>query len=178
MSPLKCIEPLAVTFVLQKRFACITTVICVWLPEMIHVHRIIYLVKADQGWKRNLNVTFILGLMNLITRDLVTYFLVSTYVVCERLSVMHKQVSVWTVNFCPNSPEHPSLEFQIRVPPPPQMKTSDLSLPKFRSEYPPKWRLQVWVDQSLDQSTPAPTPPPPLLLVGVSVSGELYLSYG
>ena len=30
--------------------------------------------------------------------------LVSAYVICERLSVMHKQVSVWTVNLCPNSP--------------------------------------------------------------------------
>ena len=51
----------------------------------------------------------------------VTVSLVSSYVVCERLSVMHKQVSVYipqTVNFCPNSPESPFLEFKTRKPPP------------------------------------------------------------
>ena len=32
---------------------------------------------------------------------------------------MHKQVSGWTVNFCPNIPESPFLEFQTRKPPPP-----------------------------------------------------------
>ena len=46
--------------------------------------------------------------------------LVSTYVVCERLSVMHKQVSGWTVNFgskfreCPHpwnrAPSHLKIE--------------------------------------------------------------------
>ena len=43
--------------------------------------------------------------------------------------------------------------------PSPQMKTSDLSWPKFRSDYPPpppQWRLQIWVDQSSDQTTPPP----------------------
>ena len=80
-------------------------------------------------------------------------WLVSTYVVCERLSVMHKQVSGWTVNFCPNSPESPFLEFQTRkpmknfrfemtkfnskIPPSPQWKTSDLRWPKFTPKYPP-----------------------------------------
>ena len=52
--------------------------------------------------------------------QLVGLLLVSTYIVCERLSVMHKQVSVHipqTVNFCPNSPESPFLEFQTRKPP-------------------------------------------------------------
>ena len=51
--------------------------------------------------------------------------LVSTYVVCERLSVMHKQVSVHisqTVNVCPNSPESPFPEFQTTKPPPPHGK--------------------------------------------------------
>ena len=39
--------------------------------------------------------------------------------------------------------------------PPPKMKTSDLSWPKFTPEYPPwKWRLQIWVDQSSLQNTP------------------------
>ena len=65
-------------------------------------------------------------------------WLVSTYVVCERLSVMHKQVSGWTVNFCPNSPESPFPEFQTRKPPLPHFaKTSDLRWPKFTPEYSP-----------------------------------------
>ena len=72
------------------------------------------------------------------------YWLVSTYVVCERLSVMHKQVCVripQTVNLCPNSPESPFLEFQTREPPP-QWKTSDLRWPKFTlwNTPPPKWK--------------------------------------
>ena len=49
-------------------------------------------------------------------------FLVSTYVVCESLSVMHKHIPVHipqTVNFCPNFPESPFLEFQTRKHPPP-----------------------------------------------------------
>ena len=72
--------------------------------------------------------------------NLMNIFLVSTYVVCERLSVMHKQVSGWTVNFCPNSPESPFLEFQTRKPPPPQWKTSDFRWPKFTPEYPPQMK--------------------------------------
>ena len=99
--------------------------------------------------------------------------LVSTYVVCERLSVMHKQVCGWTVNF----PESPFLEFQTRKPPPPPppfRKTSDLRWPKFTPEYPPpfwktsdlRWpkftpeypphfgKLQIWDDQSLLRDTP------------------------
>ena len=69
---------------------------------------------------------------------------------------MHKQVSVHipqTVNFCPNSPESPFLEFQTRKPIP-QWKTSDLRWPKFTPEYPPKWKLQIWDDQSLLWNTP------------------------
>ena len=81
-------------------------------------------------------------------------FLVSTYVVCERLSVMHKQVSGWTVNFCPNSPEHPSLEFQIKVPPLKWRLQIWVDQSSDQSTPPPKWRLQVWVDQSSDQSNP------------------------
>ena len=49
---------------------------------------------------------------------------------------MHKQVSGWTVNFCPNSPESPCLEFQTRKPPPPKWKTSDLRWLKFTPKYP------------------------------------------
>ena len=81
--------------------------------------------------------------------------LVSTYVVYERLSVMHKQVSGWTVNFCPNSPESPFLEFQTRKPPP-QWKTSALVWPKFTPKYPPNEKLQIWNDQSLLWNTPPP----------------------
>ena len=104
-------------------------------------------------------------------------WLVSTYVVCERLSVMHKQVSGWTVNFCPNFPESPFLEFQTRKLPPPHFrklqiwddqsllrntpppfwKTSDLRWPKFTPKYPPLFRkLQIWDDQSLLRNTPPP----------------------
>ena len=53
-------------------------------------------------------------------------------------TVMHKQVSGWTVNFGPNFPEYPFLELKTRIPPPPPFqKTSDLGWPKFTPEYPP-----------------------------------------
>ena len=69
---------------------------------------------------------------------------------------MHKQVSVQftqTVNFCPNSPESPFLEFQTREPP--QWKTSDLRWSKFTPKYPPPHeKLQIWDDQSLLRNTP------------------------
>ena len=51
-------------------------------------------------------------------------------------TVMHKQVSGWTVNFGPNFPESPFLELKTRKPPP-FWKTSDLGWPKFTPEYPP-----------------------------------------
>ena len=51
-------------------------------------------------------------------------------------TVMHKQVSGWTVNFCPNSPVYPFLELKTRIPPP-FWKTSDLGWPMFTPEYPP-----------------------------------------
>ena len=104
--------------------------------------------------------------------------LVSTYVVCERLSVMHKQVSGWTVNFCPNFPESPfSGIADQKAPPPPFGKLQiwdDQSL--LRNTPPPHFRkLQIWDDQSLlwnppphfgklqiwdDQSLLRNTPPP------------------
>ena len=65
------------------------------------------------------------------------HFLVSTYVVCERLSVMHKQVPGWTVNFCPNFPESPFLEFQTRKPPPPISENFRLEMTKVYSRIPP-----------------------------------------
>ena len=71
-------------------------------------------------------------------------------------TVMHKQVSGWTVNFGPNFRESPFLELKTRKPPPPISenfrfgmtkvysgipppfwKTSDLGWPKFTPEYPP-----------------------------------------
>ena len=75
-------------------------------------------------------------------------------------TVMHKQVSGWTVNFCPNSPVYPFLELKTRIPPPPISenfrfgmtkvllqntpppfwKTSDLRWPKFTPAYPPPFR--------------------------------------
>ena len=72
---------------------------------------------------------------------------------------MHKQVSGWTVNFCPNSPVCPFLEFQTRKPPSPQWKTSDLRWPKFTPVYHPpsqNGKLQIWDDQSLLRFTPPP----------------------
>ena len=73
-------------------------------------------------------------------------------------TVMHKQVSGWTVNFGPNSPVYPFLELKTRIPPPilenlrfgmtkvyseipppppPFWKTWDLGWPKFTPKYPP-----------------------------------------
>ena len=52
-------------------------------------------------------------------------------------TVMHKQVSGWTVNFGPNSPVYPFLELKTRIPPPPHF-----------------WKLQIWDDQSLLRNTP------------------------
>ena len=95
-------------------------------------------------------------------------------------TVMHKQVSGWTVNFGPNSPVYPFLELKTRIPPPPPFqKTSDLGWPKFTPEYPPPIsenfrfgmtkvysgippppphfrKLQIWDDQSLLRNTPPP----------------------
>ena len=50
--------------------------------------------------------------------------------------LIKKMLTCFLVNFCPNSPESPFLEFQTRKPPPP-WKTSDLRWPKFTLEYPP-----------------------------------------
>ena len=88
-----------------------------------------------------------------------TKSLVSTYVVCERPSVMHKQVSGWTVNFCPNFPESPFLEFQTRKPPPPPISENlRFEMTKVYSGIPPPFpgKLQIWDDQSLLRNTPPP----------------------
>ena len=52
---------------------------------------------------------------------------------------MHKQVSDCTVNFCPNSPESPFLEFQTRMSPPP-MKNFRFEMTKVYSGIPPKMK--------------------------------------
>ena len=108
------------------------------------------------------------------------WWLVSTYVVCERL-LMHKQVSGWTVKFCPNFPESPFLEFQTRKPPPPPpiLENFRFEMTKVYFGIPPHFgKLQIWDDQSLCRNTPPPphfgklqiwddqsllqnTPPPP-----------------
>ena len=93
-------------------------------------------------------------------------------------TVMHKQVSGWTVNFGPNSPVYPFLELKSRIPPPhfrklqiwddqsllwntpPFWKTSDLGWPKFTPKYPPPfWKTSDlrWPKFTLKY------PPPPIL---------------
>ena len=93
-------------------------------------------------------------------------------------TVMHKQVSGWTVNFGPNSPVYPFLELKTRIPPPHFQKlqiwddqsllrnTPPIILENFRfgmikvySEIPPPphfQKLQIWDDQSLLRNTPPP----------------------
>ena len=86
--------------------------------------------------------------------------LVSTYVVvCERLSVMHKQVSGCTINLCSNSPVCPFLEFQTSLPPPPPTPHNEnfrFELTKVYSglPHPPNEKLQIWDDQNLLWFTP------------------------
>ena len=82
------------------------------------------------------------------------YLLVSTYVVCERLSVMHKQVSGWTVNFGSKFWECPTLR-TVEYPP-------HLWKLKFRQI------LELWV--LTWQSTP-----PPNLNLGRSWNFEFWL---
>ena len=71
-------------------------------------------------------------------------------------TVMHKQVSGWTVNFGPNSPVYPFVELKTRIPPP-IWKTSDLGWPKFYSEItPPIWKTSDWDDPKLLPKYPPP----------------------
>ena len=72
-------------------------------------------------------------------------------------TVMHKQVSGWTVNFGPNSPVYPFLELKTRIPPPPFFENFRFGMTKVYSEIPPPFgKLQIWDDQSLLQNTPLP----------------------
>ena len=71
---------------------------------------------------------------------------------------MHKQVSGWTVNFCPNSPESPFLEFQTRKCPLPISENFRIEMTKVYSRIPPPpphfGKPQIWNDQSLLWNTP------------------------
>ena len=68
-------------------------------------------------------------------------------------TVMHKQVSGWTVNFGPNSPVYPLL----RNTPPPILENFWFGMTKVYSEIPPQFgKLQIWDDQSLLWNTPPP----------------------
>ena len=74
-------------------------------------------------------------------------------------TVMHKQVSGWTVNFGPNFPEYPFLELKTRIPPsPPFLENFRFGMTKVYSGIPPPHfgKLQIWDDQSLLQNTPPP----------------------
>ena len=92
-------------------------------------------------------------------------------------TVMHKQVSGWTVNFGPNFPESPFLELKTRKPPPPHFgklqiwddqsllrntplppfrKTSDLGWPKFTGIPPHFGKLQIWDKKCLLRNIPPP----------------------
>ena len=69
-------------------------------------------------------------------------------------TVMHKQVSGWTVNFGPNFPESPFLELKTRKPPP-LLENFRFGMTKVYSRIPPHFRkLQIWDDQSLLWNTP------------------------
>ena len=52
-------------------------------------------------------------------------------------TVMHKQVSGWTVNFGPNFPESPFLELKTRKPPPPISENFRFGMTKVYSGIPP-----------------------------------------
>ena len=75
-------------------------------------------------------------------------------------TVMHKQVSGWTVNFGPNFPESPFLELKTRKPPLHFRKLQiwdDQSLLRNTPPFRKASDLGIWDDQSLLQNTPPPT---------------------
>ena len=80
--------------------------------------------------------------------------LISLHIRMWETTVMHKQVSGWTVNFGPNFPDQSLLRNtpphfgKLKIwddqsllwnTPPPFQKTSDLGWPKFTPEYPPSF---------------------------------------
>ena len=87
--------------------------------------------------------------------------IISLYVVCERLSVMHKQVCVQLTSnskFLSKFSRKGLLGISDqKAPLPKKWKTSDLRWPKFTPKYPPplpKWKTSDWDDQSLLLNTP------------------------
>ena len=86
--------------------------------------------------------------------------LVSTYVACERLSVMHKQVCVQLTSnskFLSKFSRKGLSGISDQKAPLPKWKTSDLGWPKFTPKYPPpNEKLQIWDEQSLLRNTPRP----------------------
>ena len=89
-------------------------------------------------------------------KTLLIPWLVSTYVVCERLSVMHKQVSGWTVNFLSKFSRKPLTGISDqKAPPPPILEKFIFEMTKVYSGIPPHFRkVQIWDDQSLLRNTP------------------------
>ena len=90
--------------------------------------------------------------------------LVSTYVVCERLSVMHEPAGVVEilVQILQNTP---ILKYSFRIPPPPKWKLSEilaLWLFSFRIPPPPKWNLSEILALWLFSFR---IPPPPMKVV-------------
>ena len=84
-------------------------------------------MENKQGWKISANLKKRQHIISLHIRSM------------WETTVMHKQVSGWTVNFSPNSPVYPFLELKTRIPPPPHFG-----------------KLQIWDDQSLLRNTPPP----------------------
>ena len=89
------------------------------------------------------------------------YSLVSTYVVYERLSVMHKQVSVQLTSnskFLSKFSRKPlsGISDQRAPTPPPPMENFRFEMTKVYSKIPPppNEKLQIWDDQSLLRNTP------------------------
>ena len=104
-----------------------------WVTTIIHNVQLAPFHVIKQCWKVNVILhchmliyqcshQVFLPQMNIWTAGyLYLYHLVSTYVVCERLSVMHQQASKTHAsrNFWPNSPEHPCSGIWFQNPPPP-----------------------------------------------------------
>ena len=90
---------------------------------------------------------------SIIDRDVISLYIRSMW----ETTVMHKQVSGWTVNFGPNFPESPFLELKTRKPPAPISENFRFEMTKVYSGIPPHFgKLQIWDDQTLLQNTSPP----------------------
>ena len=80
------------------------------------------------------------GLSNLVNYYVV--FLVSTYVVCERLSVMHEPAGVVEilVQILQNTP-YSEIQFQNTPPPPENENSQRVQVREFQNTPPPNWNL-------------------------------------